>query len=237
MKNALMLALFSILTACGSGTVVILPTPTPSPVATPTPIPTPTPGPNSAYIVSPIDVGSWVTRVSVMTKDIPTNEIAKVSFYRDSTLVTETILSDANGAFNYDFTTSMVQCGVYNFIAKATMKIGLILSTGNEVLTLYPTTTVNFTPVTGAKTYVAFDAYADGSIVHSGRAGNGNLGNSAQTGADCCRPDAAPTITAWLPDFNPHRVDVYAYDSSGNPMNGNHPIATFAISKQVCHGV
>lgn len=79
-----------------------------------------------------------------------------------------------------------------------------------------------------AKTYVLFDLNADGTHRQTGMGGNGNLGNSAQDGADCCRPPATPILSAFISDADSYYLGLYAYGSGGYELPGN-PIIKYNV--------
>lgn len=88
--------------------------------------------------------------------------------------------------------------------------------------------TFNFTGVLNAKTYLLFDTLSNGQFASTGTGGNGNIGNSAQQGASCCRPDADPSITGLIPDNGAHTLGVYALNSDGYFLPGN-PIIKYNV--------
>lgn len=86
------------------------------------------------------------------------------------------------------------------------------------------------------KTFVLIDLRADGSFANTGSGGNGNIGNSAKTGASCCRAPADPVISGVVADNSGHTLGVYALDSEGY-LIGTGPLILYrldAVTRENC---
>jgi hypothetical protein len=176
----------------------------------------------------------WSNEITATVLDVPNEQVTQVQLYDDDVL----FKTATQSPYNFIFDTSSVQCGVHTYYAVATDTSGATATSEDEELTILPTTTLSFdaSAFVGAKTFVAFDLNPDGTFASTGNGGNGNLGSSAQVGADCCRPDADPVVGVTLPDFNSHTIGIYALDSDGNLMPGN-PVTVLNVPAPSCVNV
>ena len=216
--GALSAGALALLTNCSASSLVSEKIPSHPPTSDSNDVVSPT-----VSMISPLQAGAWVTRVSALAND--DTHVSRVEIYQDAELLVATLNQPP---YNFDFDTSSVGCGLHSFYDKAFDAAGNSATSSRATLTILPTTVLQFDPGAigpNVKTYVAWD-------LDLGK----NLGSSAKQGADCCRPAADPVVRITLPDFKSHRIGIYALDSGGLYLQ-HTPIASFNVALPTCFGL
>jgi hypothetical protein len=170
------------------------------------------------FVFKDVVIGAWSTRFEYSVKANFTPVKTSV-FLDDKSFLERDLPEDL-----IDIDSGLIPCGAHKAQFRIKSPLGNIFTSNEVRFNKYPIVHIIFNPGAlkdSAKTYVAWDLNSDGTVAHTGIGGNGNLGHSAQGGADCCRPPATPEIDVGLPDFSEHTIGVSAYGSGGNLIKPN----------------